>query len=138
MRTWKPDTCDCKVEELYNGTQIIGMGQVLNKCPAHQSIPDNELYAVIYTNPDSEQKRKNLFHGHLLDNPKLAKLVTKPDGQEVREFNSGISYEWSFSGTGKDRILNVNIKNNNLSANEKKALKDFADANFGNGKIEIS
>ena len=59
MKTWKPDTCECLVEEIYNGTQIVGGGQVLKKCPAHAALADNEIYGVLYSNPDGENKRKN-------------------------------------------------------------------------------
>ena len=60
-KQWHPDTCACIINEIYDGTKIIGGGSVVRKCLVHESIPDNELYGVLYANPDGENKRKNIM-----------------------------------------------------------------------------
>jgi hypothetical protein len=141
MKTWRPDTCECWVEEIYNGAEIIGMGQILKKCTVHQDVLDEELYGVLYTNPDSENKMKNKIHSILLgqDSIKdlgLHKKIIK-DGQETSELNDGVEYAWSFSGVGKDRKLEVEIKGATLTKAQKKSIKDLGDEKFGVGKVKV-
>lgn len=116
MKTWQPDTCECIVEELYEGTNIIGMGEIVRKCEAHQSVADEELYGVLYSNPDSEQKRKNGVHRELLES-ELGEDT--PNGRDLAE---GLSYEWSFEGEGKNRVLKVHIPG--ATAAQKSAFKN--------------
>lgn len=143
MKTWRPDTCSCEVEEIYNGTEIVGGGQVLRKCVAHQSVADNELYGVLYSNPDGENRRKNQMLRILLGHESLKNL-----GLEEEKFNEdgssaglglkrGIEYAWSFTGTGKNRILSVTIKGANLTPLQKTAIRTFCNTMFGVGKVEI-
>ena len=143
MKTWKPDTCECLVEEIYNGTEIVGGGQVIKKCVAHQTVPDNELYGVLYSNPDGENKRKNQMLRILLGYEDVKGL-----GLEEIKFNDdgsmgglglkrGIEYSWSFAGTGKDRVLKVEVKGANLSVPQKAAIKALCDTKFGMGRVEM-
>ena len=140
MKTWSPDTCGCTVEEIYEGTEIIGGGKVIKKCNVHSSVPDNELYGVLYSNPDGENKRKNLVHRILLghDNPSfgLEKKEMK-DGQESVSLKEGVEYEWSFEGTGKNRVLNVSVKGAVLTEKHKSDFKDLCDAKFGRDKVKV-
>ena len=143
MKTWKPDTCECEVEEIYNGTQIIGGGQVIKKCIAHTTVPDVDLYGVLYSNSDGENKRKNQILRILLGYEEVKGL-----GLEEIKFNDdgsmgglglkkGVEYVWSFEGFGKDRVLNVEVKGANLSLPQKNAIKALCDTKFGVGKVEI-
>lgn len=143
MKTWKPDTCECVIEEIYNGTEIIGGGQVVKKCVAHDSVPDNELYGVLYSNPDGENKRKNMVHRALLAHDELKSLgieeqKTNPDGSDAgMGFKKGIEYIWLFTGTGKNRVLNIEVRGANLSSGQKAAIKNHCDNKFGVGKVAI-
>lgn len=129
MRTWSPDTCGCTVEEIYNGTDIVGMGEVIKKCAAHATVPDNELYGVLYTNPDSEQKRKNLLYKHLVETETGKDL---PEGG--RGLADGVKYNWSFTGKGKNRILEVFV--DGITAKQTKDIKTHVNNQFGE-KISI-
>ena len=95
MKTWQPDTCECLVEEVYEGTTIKGGGQVLRKCPAHLTVPDDQLYGVLYANPDGENKRKNQLIRALLGyegfSLNLHETKTNPDGSTYIDFKSGVS-----------------------------------------------
>jgi len=143
MKTWKPDTCECEVEEVYVGTAIIGGGAVLKKCVAHQSVPDADLYGVLYANPDGENKRKNQVYRVLLglESVKglgLEETKVNEDGSDGGVgFKKGVNYAWSFTGTGKDRVLQVDVKGATLSALQKAAIKTFGDTAFGLGRVEV-
>lgn len=115
MKTWKPDTCDCKVEEIYNGTEIVGMGEIINKCSAHQSVPDEELYEVIYGNVVQgiygENRIKNQVVRVLLGYESIKDLGLEedkfnPDGSYAgKGLKEGMEYKWYFEGEGKNRVL---------------------------------
>ena len=144
MKTWQPDTCKCVVEEIYPenpGDPITG-GQVLFKCEAHADVPDEELYGVLYANPDGENKRKNLMHRALLGHDTVKGLgleqrKQRPDGTEVTELKDGVEFDWSFEGQGKNRVLKVNVKGANLTSPQKAALRDLSEAKFGANKVSI-
>ena len=143
MKTWKPDTCECLMEEIYNGTEIVGGGQVLKKCSAHTSVADNELYGVLYSNPDGENKRKNQMLRILLGYESvkglgLEEIKINEDGSEGGlGLKKGIEYSWLFEGIGKNRVLKVDIKGANLSNAQKSAVKSLSDTKFGLNKVEI-
>jgi len=133
MKTWKPDTCDCLVEEIYDGTTIVGGGQVLKKCLAHQSVPDAALYGVLYANTDGENKRKNNIFRALCGFEGLSLGADDGSGQ----LKNGVEYVWSFSGTGATRVLTVQLVGLTLTAQKKTLLQNFCDTKFGVGKVVI-
>ena len=133
MMRWEPDTCDCVIEETHNPsdpTYGVKFNRVITKCPAHQAIPDIDLYSVIQTNPDSEQKRKNLLETEL-----LADDVVGVGGSLDRRYKDGVKYKWSFD---TNRILNVTIEGAVLTLPSKALLRTFCDNRFGSGKVVIS
>ena len=134
MKTWTPDTCPapgCIVEEIYDGAAIVGMGQVVHKCEAHQNIPDADLYGVLYANPDGENKRKNNIFRALCGHEGLTLGTDDGAGQ----LKPGVEYVWSFSGTGATRVLTVQVTGITLSAQKKTALQNFCNTKFGVGKV---
>lgn len=143
MKTWKPDTCGCEVEEIYNGTEITGGGVVLKKCQPHASIPDDELYGVLYSNVDGENKRKNQMLRILLGHEDIKDLgleeaKVNDDGSDNGiGLKKGIEYKWSFSGDGKDRVLNVEVKGANLLKAKKDEVKALCDTKFGSNKVNM-
>lgn len=133
---WRPDTCQCQIEEQYD-TEIENsseMSQVIFKCEAHQSVSDEELYGVLYKNPDGENRVKNLMLKELLENPVLDLSQVKNGAKVLKD---GLDYEWSFEGEGKQRKLKINVKGVDLPKKDKDNLKSFADTKFGNGKVEV-
>lgn len=141
MKIWRPDTCGCAIEELYENETIIGGGQVITKCAAHDVVPDEELYGVLYANPDGENKMKNLMHRALLGYDGLDLGVSEQKmsrhGDVVRELKEGIEFDWSFEGKGKNRKLKVGIKGKNLSVVEKAALRAEGERLFGSKRIDV-
>jgi hypothetical protein len=142
MKTWKPDTCDCVIEEIYQGTEIVGGGQVVKKCAAHSTVEDKDLYGVLYANPDGENKVKNQMYRVLLgmEDVKglgLEKVTKNKEGNDVIELADGVDYKWTFDGLGYNRKLKVEVKGAALTKAKKDNIKAHADAKFGNGKVEI-
>jgi len=141
-QTWKPDTCECHVEEQYDNSienAEMTCSKVLKKCSAHIAVADADLFGVLYSNPDGENKRKNLVHKYLLetDSLGLAEDVVQKDGSTIRTLKAGVKYDWSFSGTGKDRVLNAEIKGATLAVGQKNNLKTFCDSTLGVNKVNI-
>lgn len=149
---YKPDTCECFICQRFDDSTGVfsyvesyttPSGETYNtkRCSAHQDVTDiDDLYDVIYGNIASEQKRKNRLEGYLLSTPGLN--ITKTNingaGQEVTLFKDNVNYSWSFSGTGSDRVLGVNIAGGTLSSLQKTAMQTFCDATFGSGVVEVS
>jgi len=144
LQTWKPDTCKCIIEEAFNTeTGEITCNQVLYKCDDHEDVSMNEIFGVIYANPDGENKRKNLIHKELVENKSLGLSETKKnsDKSEYEALKDDIKYLWSFTGKGKNRILQIEIKGVIQSLEQeiimKTHLKDHAKQKFGDGKVEV-
>jgi hypothetical protein len=144
-QTWVPDTCRCKVEEKHDldiKDSPMELSRVIRKCPAHVSVADNELYGVLYSNPDGENKRKNQILRVLLEHEDvkgigLATLRAASDGKIVPQLREGVEYAWSFTGEGKDRVLHVEIKGQEVQKAKKQEIKDYCDQKYGVGKVEM-
>ena len=134
MKTWSPDTCGCKVEEVYAGTAIVGMGQVLRKCTAHEAVPDDLLYGVLLANPDGENRRKNNLEKMLVETTALQ--LGEPFEGAYR-WRVGIGFAWSWSGSGERRVLNIEITGAMLTAARKTQVEQWCAASFGPGKVLV-
>lgn len=147
---WKPDTCECSVNETHDPetnewgaeeTYTNPRGEVFNtvRCAAHSSILDaNVLYGVLHKNPDGENKRKNQVERLLLGHDSIKNLGLEQinaDGAVV--FKNGVDMNWSFTGTGASRVLRISVSGVTLTTQQKNAIKSFADTKFGVGKTEI-
>lgn len=141
-QNWSPDTCGCVVEEQWdkdaseNGTSF---SKVIKKCSAHSSVADNDLYGVLYSNPDGENKRKNRIRKFLVEDEglDLGELKTLEDKSTVRNFKDGIEMEWSFTGTGASRELVILVTGTTLDITKKDAIKNYCDTEFGVGKVTV-
>lgn len=142
MKLWRPDTCasphdTCIVEEIYVGTTITGMGRVIRKCSVHVGVADQDLYGVLITNPDSEQKRKNRFYRLLLglegEDLNLAEL--NEDGALV--LKRGIGVSWTFTGSSTSRVLAVTVSGVNLTTNQKNRVVAKLEQLFGVGRVTV-
>lgn len=139
MKTWKPDTCECCIEEVYNGTDIVGGGEVVKKCAVHTDVPDEELYDVLL---NKENRVKNGLHRVLLGHDEiktlgLHKMTRQKDGTDVAELKDGVEYKWQFEGTGKNRVLKAEIVGATLTKNQKDAIKALVEEKHGQGRVTI-
>lgn len=105
MKIWRPNNCACVIEEIYDGTAIVGGGQVLRKCAAHQTIPDASLYARLnrecHTRADVERA--------LLADQSIAESRME-NGEVVRAYKAGVLVRSQFDGVGPDRVLTVTVE----------------------------
>lgn len=134
MKTWKPDTCKCEVEEIYSGIEIVGGGKVIFKCLAHVDIDDSDLYDILL---NKENRPKNMVYRILLgyEDIKDLELDEMKDGSKT--LKQGIEYKWRYKGIGADRKLLVEVKGASLSQDKKDAISALCETKFGKGKVEI-
>lgn len=134
MKSWKPDTCECHIEEVYSGNTIVGGGQVLYKCPNHTSIPDNELYDVLL---NKENRPKNRIQSQLMTSfPTLFTETDVVSGTVM--WKRGISFNWAWSGTANNRVITITTPGVTLSRQQREAAQSWCDTNIGVGKVVIT
>ena len=140
LMTWKPDTCDCVLEESHDPSDSsygVKFSRVISKCSSHEDLPDNAIYGAVYSNSNSDQKRKNLLEKFLIETDSLgvSEEVLQDDGTTMRQFKKGITYTWNFTGKGNSRILNVSLSGVTLGNPVKATINTFLSSTFGSGKV---
>lgn len=128
MQSWKPDTCKCIILEESGTSNYISHEFV---CPDHQGLSSSELATV----PLEHNKRKNLVDGILRTN--LTSLLTTTDTNGAVIYKNGITFNWSFSGTGNNRVLSISMTGVNLTTNQKNTIQNICDTQFGAGKVLV-
>lgn len=148
---WTPDTCKCKLTDKFDypddGSPVIPLGYggtVHRKCEFHKDVPDDELYETLLGNVEDttfgECRIKNYTLGYLLGRGGvdfgLHEKKKNKDGSDAGEdFKDGMSYQWHFTGKGKDRQLHWEVKGGNLTQEQKKAIKEACDGRFGKDRV---
>ena len=112
---WKPDTCECEIEFETWETPNAVFPKV---CDAHKDVPVEELWGVIYGNDDSDMKVKHKVLTALLEKEELADT----DERGVKQLKKDIKFDWNFSGTGKERVFNFEVKGATLDVATKEAI----------------
>lgn len=133
--TWRPDTCECVIEETHdpeNAAYGVKFSAVIEKCAIHIAVSDANLYGVVYANSDGENKRKNLVDQFLRETSALDLTVADADGSLI--YKRGVVFNWSFDA---DRNLVISVAGVTLTANQQTSIRTFADANFGAGKVIV-
>lgn len=157
IEIWAPDTCGCKLtdawEYLDSGPAIcLGYGgSVIRKCEPHKDIPDEDLYDVLLGAPDGstigECRLKNYTYGFLIGKGGVDlgfhEAKRNKDGSDAGfGLKEGFNYKWHFTGTGRDRKLNIdvediNTKESKLTPAHKKTIKDACDGRFGKDRVIV-
>lgn len=135
---WNPDTCGCEIEYEWDDavppeSRVHTSKKITRACPAHSTIDivdKHDHFATVL----NENQRKNKLHGEIME--QFTELVDV-DEQGGKHLKSNINYKFSFEGTGKNRILNVELEGADLKAADKKKIKDTSDGLFGNGKVVV-
>ena len=134
---WKPDTCECVIEEVHD-PKTPGSGvqfsRALSKCPVHISVPDNALYGVLFTNPDGENKRKNLVHKFLLEQSAIG-TSTVIDGKTVFVLKTGVTVAFEYNA---QRVLVVTVTGVTLTTQQRNSIASFCTSTFGAGKVILA
>jgi len=138
--TWSPDTCSnpaCRLvyewdETLPSDQRIHTFKRAEAICSSHQPLPD---HSIVYNTALSDNRRKNLTEGWMLQNLTSVLGQTNPDGVII--WKNGVTYNWSWSGLGDTRVLTISITGINLTTNQKNQIRTFCDSTFGLGKVII-
>lgn len=130
MQRWKPDTCKCIIlEDVINGVVTYNSHEFV--CPEHVGLTEQKLATV----PLEHNRRKNRVDGLLKEN--LTALLTTTDADGNIVYKNGITFNWSFSGVGESRVLNISISGVNLSTAQKNNIQSKADTLLGAGKVVV-
>ena len=133
LQIWGPETCQCVIEELHDpDTPGFGVqfSKVILKCPNHVLVADAALFGVLYSNPDGENKRKNLVHKALLETTSLSLATLGSDGTYT--FKTGVSFSWSYNAA---RVLQISITGATLTTAQKNTVNTWCTNQFGVGKV---
>src|SRR3972149_7048932 len=133
MQTWRPDTCGCYIEEIYEAGSIKGGGQIMTKCVVHATVPDAELYDTLL----AENRIKNRVFRFLCGLDGVDLKLSKMDPSGAVTLKDGVEDFWTFSGSGKGRQLAISVSGVTLTTTQKTAIKNFIDAQFGAGKLSL-
>ncbi len=151
IENWNPDTCGCKLTDAWEyleGGQAICLGfggTVHKKCEAHKNVPDEELYDVLLGAPDGstigENRLKNYTEAYLLGKVGIDLGFHEPkknkDGSNAGVgWKEGLKYKWNFTGTGKNRKLNIDVEGGDITPHRKK-IKDACDGRFGRDRVSF-
>lgn len=108
IQRWRPDTCECVVDEAVQADGAKTLHKVVRKCTVHGKVADDALYDVLYAGPYGENKRKNMLLARLAEHPDLGEDVVDPEsGASARTIRSNVHINWHFTGEGTDRVLHV-------------------------------
>lgn len=132
IQTWKPDTCDCVIEERHAEGAGVVFERVVSKCSLHTVIVDGSLHGLVLV----ENRRKNMIHKRLVETPSLGLGETNAEGSFV--FKLGIGFTWVWSGTGESRVITITVTGTALTAPQRSALHGELDAEFGVGKVILA
>lgn len=125
---WTPDTCTngrCVTEYHWDrhseqDSRTHTYHRTVRKCNDHSEIHGKEHHDTI----TQENNLKNDIHKHVSEN---LKLDTSRDDIPI--------LSWKFSGSGKDRILN--ISHPDFTEGHKNSILDFAEKKYGRDKVKV-
>ena len=138
---WSPDTCACVMEYEWDETlpvdaRMHAIKNVVNVCSFHSSAASDK--SAHFSLVIDENSRKNKIYGQLLNVSNITEILTQDDGSQVVQLKKGITFNWSWSGTGSSRIVTISVTGVNLSTAQKNSLQSWCDSNLGAGKAAIT
>jgi ABC-type transporter MlaC component len=143
---WSPDTCDCIIEYEWDDSappenRQHNLSNYVRTCTFHQSLAtDSTKYSTVV----DENTRKNHTLGLALDNGPASLFDesndTDNDGNTVtvRTLKRSITFNWSWTGTGASRVLNVTFIGISLTNQQKNTIRNILNNRFGIGKVIIN
>ena len=133
---FSPDTCECVIEyswdsESTEANRTHTLSNYVNKCSAHQGLAtDQDRWNAVF----EENPRKNIARKLLLDNAPTAVFDIIYGN---REFKSGISFNFSWSGTAPNRTLTISLTGVTLTNQQRNTIQNALNNRFGNGVVTI-
>ena len=141
INQWSPDTCGCTIEYSWDDSvsaelRTHSATRIVKACLAHDGLKNDT--ANHYDKVRNENVRKNKAHGQLLALSQIGDVVLQPNGETYFQLKNGITINYSFTGTGADRVLSVSVVGYNLSTTQKNTLTAWCETNLGVGKVIIN
>ena len=127
MTKWETDTCHCVILEQTEKDGTVS-GVPIKKCGDHKEVPDSDLYGVLFSNPDGENRMVNavwkvLFgENWYIDKSSVVRVRVEPWDE--------INCNYYFNGSGKNRILHFVISGKGFT-DEKKTAVELLSKRFG-------
>lgn len=131
--TFDPDTCPCSVVFSWDDTidpPVYSVVNFLNKCVFHSILSDSNALAILM----DEDVRKNTVLQACIDNLAADLSSTGVAGGTLK---SGITYQFTLTGTAPNRVLNISFTGITLTANQKLTAQNWCDTHIGVGKVLI-
>ncbi len=134
---WTLDTCECIIEYTWDdstseSTRTHTLDNYITKCPAHSILAtDTDRWNTIL----SENPRKGGSLQICMDNVSTLTTINE-DGQVV--LKPTIKFNFSWTGTAPNRVLNISFSGIALSDSIKNNLQTLIDNKFGVGKVVLS
>ncbi len=123
INRWKPDTCDCVIEQWFDDAaspRVILYANILTTCPEHTATGE-----TLWDTINGENRRKNGV---------LAAVEAVIDAATRNDFTT-----WRFLDTrlaGLDeRVLQVTLSN--VNNQQRNSVQSAADLQFGPGVVEV-
>jgi hypothetical protein len=115
----------------------VQLERVVSRCAAHAALAsDATVYNVVYTLAASEQRRKNRVHQLLIEDTTLG-LSDFNAETGTYTWKNGKGFAWNWTGTGADRVLQVQPYGVDISNPKRNAIQNWLDTNFGAGKVVL-
>lgn len=143
---WRPDSCGCEIHEIHNTNDKQKVGEaivqpfIVNECEAHSGFDMEETYDII----KNEMLIKRDVMVELQNDGALGEDTPDEESgvdpgllgagkKRPRRFKKGVEFSYTFTGTGKNRVLNVEIKGAVLT----KTQKDILRSKFSSDKVSV-
>ena len=145
LQTWRPDTCDCRVEVRHlepPDPEVWTFSRLLVKCAVHAALTDQQVWTAIHGGGlvAAENIRKNFVGKTLLEDLALGMSETDPTtGTIVWKPNHGVT--WAYTGSGATRVLTITPFGSavqNVSTPKKNAITNYLNTTFGVGKVVVN
>jgi hypothetical protein len=138
---WSKHVCDCVLHAAYDKNNHAASIQTfdLQPCASHAGLTMEKNHDAVH----GEMSRYGAVYRTLLgiDTPELnlgLSIAADASPNAALKFKDGVDWSPSWSGTGKDRVLHVEIVGAVLPDARKNALRTNMNALYGAGKVVIA
>jgi hypothetical protein len=136
---WKPDTCDCIIEQgvddsLPEGSQVVFGVNSIFKCAAHQNLATATTH---FNAINDENPRKNFTLDEILQNAPNTSWYDVDPVTQTRTFKNGITVNLTWSGTAPNRVLTLTFTGISLTGAQRNTLQTRLNNRFGTGKVVL-
>ncbi len=135
---WKPDTCTCEVEQVFDDAIVTGPREstffrIIKTGPEHSGLEGQALFDIIKRDNDT----KNFTLAEIeLQYPDMKEQYIVPDtGEPKLRTKWGIRHEWVFDGKDADRVLQYRLIGRPQSTADKTITQAALDTKVGVGRV---